>query len=190
MYEDMTLNKPRIHRMSRVEAEITKIGLNCFLTTKISYANMIGDIVTKSGGNPDTVLSAIGDDTRIGDKYIKYGYGYGGPCFPRDNRVLALYAGDLGIDALISKASDNSNTSHLQFQIKQFSESNDRDKPVNLGRVTYKPASTMLVESQQLAFAVGIANEGFKVNIEERASVIENLKETYGDLFTYTVEGQ
>ena len=109
MYEDMTLNKPRIHRMSRVEAEITKIGLNCFLTTKISYANMIGDIVTKSGGNPDTVLSAIGDDTRIGDKYIKYGYGYGGPCFPRDNRVLALYAEDLGIDALISKASDSSN---------------------------------------------------------------------------------
>ena len=121
MYEKMTLNKPRIHRMSRIEAEITKIGLNCFLTTKISYANMIGDIVTKSGGNPDTVLSAIGDDTRIGNKYLKYGYGYGGPCFPRDNRVLALYAEDLKIDALISKASDSSNMSHLQFQIKEAS---------------------------------------------------------------------
>jgi len=188
MYEDMTLNEPKIHRMRRIEAEITKIGLNCFLTTKISYANMIGDIVTKSGGNPDTVLSAIGDDTRIGDKYIKYGYGYGGPCFPRDNRVLALYAGDLGIDALISKASDDSNASHLQFQVKEFASSNSKDQQVNLGRVTYKAASTMLVESQQLAFAVGIAKEGFNVNIKERVSVIEKLKETYGDLFTYSVE--
>ena len=67
MYQRMTLNEPRIHRMSRTEAEITKIGLNCFLTTKISYANMIGDIVTRSGGCPDTVLGAIGDDTRVGN---------------------------------------------------------------------------------------------------------------------------
>ena len=46
----------------------------------------------------------------------------------------------------------------------------------------------MLVESQQLAFAVGIANKGFNVNIKERASVIEKLKEMYGDLFTYPGE--
>ena len=188
MYEDMTLNEPRIHRMSRTEAEITKIGLNCFLTTKISYANMIGDIVYKAGGDPATVLSAIGADTRIGHKYLKYGYGYGGPCFPRDNRVLALYAGDLGIDALISVASDASNTQHLEFQIKEFAAHLDKENVLELPRVTYKAESTLLVESQQLGFAKGLAERGFKVNICERESVIKELKEKYGDLFTYTSE--
>jgi len=188
MYEKMTLNEPNINRMSKIEAEITKIGLNCFLTTKISYANMIGDIVSKAGGSPKAVLSAIGADSRIGNKYINYGYGYGGPCFPRDNRVLALYAQDLNIDALISIASDQTNEQHLRFQIEEFVKSNDKSKIVNLKRVTYKPESTLLVESQQLAFAVGIAEQGFKVNIEERAVVIEQLKQIHGDLFTYKVE--
>jgi UDPglucose 6-dehydrogenase len=80
VYEAHTLNSPKFARMSPVEAEITKLSLNCFLTTKIAYANMVGDIVKSVGGNPDTVLQAIGSDSRIGNKYLRYGYGYGGPC--------------------------------------------------------------------------------------------------------------
>ena len=53
---------------------------------------MIGDIVQKSGGNPHAVLEAIGSDSRVGLRYLGYGYGYGGPCFPRDNRALSIYA--------------------------------------------------------------------------------------------------
>ena len=185
IYEKHTLNEPRICRMSPTEAEITKISLNCFLTTKIAYANMIGDIVISSGGDPKTVLSAIGEDTRIGPKYLGYGYGYGGPCFPRDNRALAIYAKDLGIDALISIASDESNADHLDYQVKQFIENNDKEKEIVFDYVTYKPESTLLVESQQLAFAVEIAKSGFKIKIKEREEVIAHLRSKYGDLFTY-----
>jgi len=185
IYEKHTLNEPRICRMSPTEAEITKISLNCFLTTKIAYANMIGDIVISSGGDPKIVLSAIGEDTRIGPKYLGYGYGYGGPCFPRDNRALALYADDLGIDALISIASDESNAQHLDYQVKHFIENNDKEKELVFDYVTYKPESTLLTESQQLAFAVEIAKNGFKIKIKEREEVIVKLRSKYGDLFTY-----
>tara|TARA_R110000824_G_scaffold279892_3_gene467995 strand:+ start:1993 stop:3093 length:1101 start_codon:yes stop_codon:yes gene_type:complete len=185
IYEKHTENSPRICRMTPTESEITKISLNCFLTTKIAYANMIGDIVLSSGGNPKNVLSAIGEDSRIGPKYLGYGYGYGGPCFPRDNRALAIYADELGIDALISIASDQSNDQHLYFQAKQFIENNDKDKEIVFDYVTYKPESTLLVESQQLAFAVEIAKSGFKIKIKEREEVIVQLRSKYGDLFTY-----
>ena len=185
IYEKHTLNEPRICRMTPAEAEITKISLNCFLTTKIAYANMIGDIVISAGGDPKTVLSAIGEDSRIGPKYLGYGYGYGGPCFPRDNRALAIYAKDLGIDALISIASDESNADHLDYQVKQFIENNDKEKEIVFDYVTYKPESTLLVESQQLAFAVEIAKSGFKIKIKEREKVIARLRSKYGDLFTY-----
>ena len=175
--------------MSRTEAEICKISLNCFLTTKISFANMIGDIILRAGGSPEAVLSAIGADSRVGTRYLGYGYGYGGPCFPRDNRALALYAKDLGIDALISIASDESNHKHLEYQIEQFKTRTDNlgtvENPVVIDSVSYKPESTMIVESQQLAYAVGLASAGYSVVVDERPSVVEEVKKVYGDLFIY-----
>ena len=185
MYERITLNAPAIHRMTRTEAEICKIALNCFLTTKIAYANMVGDIARFAGVRPDPILKAVGSDTRIGKKYLGYGYGYGGPCFPRDNRALALYAGDVGVDALISKASDKSNSYHLDYQIELFKTENSIDTLVEFAFVSYKPESTMLVESQQLLFAKKLAEEGYVVILNERPSVIEEVKNMYGDLFVY-----
>tara|TARA_R100001086_G_scaffold214875_1_gene130955 strand:+ start:181 stop:1281 length:1101 start_codon:yes stop_codon:yes gene_type:complete len=185
IYSNHTENNPRVCRMTPTEAEITKIALNCFLTTKIAYANMVGDIVKSAGGDPHTVLNAVGQDSRIGNKYLGYGYGYGGPCFPRDNRALAIYAKDIGTEALISIASDESNNKHLDFQIDNFVANNDKSKEVIFDYVTYKPESTLLVESQQLAFAVGIARQGFSVIIKERKEVIKELKEKYENLFIY-----
>ena len=185
IYSAHTRSNPRICRMSPLEAEITKISLNCFLTTKIAFANMIGDIAITSGADPDVILEAIGSDSRIGNKYLRYGFGYGGPCFPRDNRALAMYASDIGCPSLISQASDESNVLHLQEQIRNFVQHNDIDDPVVFDRVSYKPESTMLVESQELLFAVRLAQLGYNVTIQERASVIEELQNTYGDLFNY-----
>jgi nucleotide sugar dehydrogenase len=68
IYSEMCVNTPIFNRMSIIESEITKLSINCFLTTKISYANMIGDIVSRHNGNPDVVLNAIGSDSRIGNK--------------------------------------------------------------------------------------------------------------------------
>ena len=81
---------------------------------------MIGDIARFSGVDPTPILSAIGSEARISPQYLKYGYGYGGPCFPRDNRALAIYAGEKGVDAHISKAADLSNNKHLEYQVDLF----------------------------------------------------------------------
>ena len=69
IYKTLLKNNPKICKMSTTEAEITKIALNCFLTTKVSFSNLIGDIVVKAGGNPSVVLNAIGSDTRAGNKF-------------------------------------------------------------------------------------------------------------------------
>lgn len=185
IYKKHTSNHPAIHRMSRTEAEICKISLNCFLTTKIAFANMVGDVAVKSNCNPDKILSAIGSDSRIGKKYLSYGFGYGGPCFPRDNRALAIYAKDVGIEAAISTASDESNKLHLNYQVEDFIKNNVKEKEIIFDYVTYKPDSTMLVESQQLQFAVQLAKNGYKVLIKERQEVIKEIKIKYENLFSY-----
>jgi len=185
IYKTMTKNEPKIHRMSRTEAEICKISLNCFLTTKIAYTNMIGDIAVVANCNPQTILNAIGEDTRVGKKLTTYGYGFGGPCFPRDNRALGIFANDIGIEAAISKATDKMNNLHLDYQVSRFLDSKKTEFKTQT--VTYKPESTLLEESQQLKYAVEIAKKGIKVTIKERQNVIEEVYSMYGDLFKYEV---
>jgi UDPglucose 6-dehydrogenase len=183
--KDVCLNNPPVHRMDRLSSEIMKIGLNCFLTTKITYANMIGEIALKSGVNPDPILKAIGSDSRINNKYFSYGYGYGGPCFPRDMRALAYYGNKIGIDPIIIKSVMDTNSNHIVFQIKHFVENNDKSIPVIFDSVTYKEGTIIIEESQQLLFAVSLAEEGYEVVIRERKEVIDQVKLLYKDLFIY-----
>ena len=70
----------QFYTMSTTAAELVKLAVNCFLTTKISYANMVGEVMALSGHESeiDKVLGAIGADGRVGPKYLKFGYGYGG----------------------------------------------------------------------------------------------------------------
>lgn len=176
VYTDHCTSNPRVCKMSRISAEVTKLSLNCFLTTKISFANMIGDISNKVGGETDKILKAIGSDSRVGNKYLRWGYGYGGPCFPRDNRALNIFAKENEIDAQISRATDKMNELHLTYQIEEFIKNNpDKNKPVVFNYITYKAESTILEESQQLKFALTLEKLGYNVVVNERDSVIEEL---------------
>lgn len=97
MYETVCLNSPHIARMSAESAEICKLAVNCFVTTKISFANMIGDIADSTpGADKYDILGAVGADSRVGGKCLKPGFGFGGPCFPR----YIAFENDNSIDIL------------------------------------------------------------------------------------------
>merc|ERR1712146_24947 len=117
LYKDVCENTPVFGRMSAESAEICKIAINCFITTKISYCNMVGDIADRTpGADKNELLAAVGADSRIGGKCLRPGYGFGGPCFPRDNRALGGYAEMVGVPPLIPKATDAYNRVHSEFQ--------------------------------------------------------------------------
>ena len=183
IYKKLVDNDPRYCVMSRTEAEITKIALKCCLTSKIACANMGGAVEFASGYLPDKILSAIGEDTRIGKKYLKHGFGFGGPCFPRDNIAFGNFAESVGVTPFISRATDESNKHHLSQQVSQFKKL--ATKVIKFNTVTYKPESTLLVESQQLKLALELQKEGFEVTIQEREIIINELKRIYGDIFIY-----
>ncbi len=185
VYRDICKSNPKIHTMDRLSAELFKVSLNCYLTVKITFANILGDIAIKSNADYESILKALGDDGRIGGKYLGYGFGYGGPCFPRDNDAFISFAETCGIDALISKAVVESNKIHLDFQVKEFCKHNDIDTPVVIDSVTYKNDVVIITASQQLLFAVNLAKKGYKVIIKEHKEVIRQVKELYGNLFKY-----
>jgi len=177
IYEDMVESRPTYNKMSRTEAELTKLAVNCFLTTKISYANMVGDIATRFGCDSNVVLQAVGTDSRIGTKYIKPGFGFGGPCFPRDNRALAKCGEQVGVDAIISKATDEMNKKHLEYQIEDFIKNHpNKNEVVEIEYVTYKKDSVLLEESQQLKFAIKLKELGYQIKIlDTRKEVLNQL---------------
>ena len=103
-------NHPRIARMNFINAEVTKLSVNTFVTTKISYANMLSELCeVLPGADVEVVTSALGADSRIGGKYLRGGLGYGGPCFPRDNIALAALFRRQGLESILGEATDRIN---------------------------------------------------------------------------------
>jgi len=157
--------EPSIHFMSTRAAELTKIAVNCFLTTKISYANQVGQVMIKDGMDDevDKVLNAIGSDDRIGNKYLGFGFGFGGPCFPRDNRAFAAYARGVGVQSAIGEVTDNFNDEHTEFLRDYYLNKNKEEHPFCFKYLTYKPGIDIFTESRPHDLAVALLDEGYKV---------------------------
>lgn len=176
VYRSFCKNDPLYSRMSRTEAEITKLAVNCFLTTKIAFANSIGDLTIKHGGNQNNVLAAIGADERIGSNFLRYGFGYGGPCLPRDNRAMKKVAEQVDLELPISEATDQSNDLHRRFQLEKFEQNQAKDEQIVFSELTYKTDSDIIEESQRLKLATDLAHKGYNVLLKDRKNVIEDRK--------------
>jgi len=186
IYKDIQIKKPKIGRMSSTSAELVKLAVNCYLTTKISYANMVGEVMTMAGleDEIDTVLTAIGNDSRVGNKYLKYGYGFGGPCLPRDNRSFAAFAKKQGLNYNLGETTDNFNDEHAKFLKKYFLKKNVDSRPYYFEYVSYKKGTDILTESQQYRLCIDLLSEGYTVYIDDVESIIkqlEHLTEKYGN---------
>jgi len=185
IYKRIQTTSVNAYVMSPKAAELTKIGINCFLTTKISYANMMGDIMVKAGLEDEInmVLTAIGGDTRVGKKYMKYGFGFGGPCLPRDNRALGYYAKNLGMELNLPLTVDNFNKEHANF-LKEYyiSKNPDKSVPFVMNYITYKKGTDITEESQQFQLCIDLLTEGYSVNVIEIDAVskqLNSLSESY-----------
>ncbi|GAA0876860.1 UDP-glucose/GDP-mannose dehydrogenase family protein [Wandonia haliotis] len=183
LYARMCISSPEYHVMDTLSAEITKLATNCFLTMKISFANSIGDLIKRTGGDEDKVLSAIGADSRIGSKYLGYGYGFGGPCFPRDNQALLYFAKEQKMTLPLSEATIEVNKNHLQFQYEQLLRENREEFVFDY--VTYKKNTDIIEQSQQLELAVKLANTGKKVILKNSNHIKHSIELMYPGLFYY-----
>ena len=103
------------------------------------------------------VLSAIGSDSRIGSKYLNKGLGFGGPCFPRDNRAIQQVINrNEGLDYHLPINNERFNKKLPDFyakKINQYCSENNLDNILVVG-LTYKDGSYLLEESQSYLISV------------------------------------
>src|SRR6266404_4805063 len=168
IYQQMCVNKPPVQRMNFVNAELTKISVNTYVTTKISYANMLADICDRiPGADVDAVTKALGADTRIGPKYLKGAMGYGGPCFPRDNVAFAALARKIGARADVAEATDRINNHQIERLtnlVAKFAKAGTR---IALLGLSYKPHTPVVEESHSVKLAAKLADAGYIVAIHD-----------------------
>jgi len=189
LYKNVTDNSPHICKMTSESAEITKLSVNCFITTKISFCNMVGDIADKTpNADKFAILRAVGLDSRIGTKCITPGYGFGGPCFPRDNRALGNYAKSIGVEPLIAMATDEYNKYHAKVMAADML--NLKQSQYIFEGVTFKPDCPVPIieESQKLEVAKKLAEKGAKVVIRDREDVIKAVQREFGHIFKYEIK--
>ena len=154
IYRRTCKNTPFVARMNFINAEITKLAVNTYITTKISYANMIARLCERlPEADANVVTSALGLDTRIGPRYLRGAVSYGGPCFPRDNRALAALASRVGAFADLAEATDKFNRAQVKWLAEMVRSHHDGDKAVGILGLTYKPDTDVVEEAFGLLLA-------------------------------------
>ncbi len=163
-YREIMENHPPCRRMSLENAELAKVALNTFVTTKITYANMLADLCERiPGGDVEIVTEALGFDQRIGHKYLNGAIGYGGPCFPRDNVALSFLAHALGTQAPVAETTDSFNRSIPGRIIERLRPMIQQDTTVAVLGLAYKPYSHVIEESQGVYLAKALSHAGARV---------------------------
>lgn len=158
-------NKPAVIHTNWINAELIKLSLNAYITTKISFANMIARIAEHTANaDSEVILNAIGQDSRIGTKYLKGGLGFGGPCFPRDNKALASFIASVGQNPNMPLSVQSFNmrqTDGLYEVIKKYIQNNNIT--VGILGLSYKPGTDVVEESPSISLAKKIISKGIKV---------------------------
>ncbi len=190
IYREICENNPKIARMSIINAELTKIALNSYVTIKISFGNTLAEICEHlPGGNVDVVTSALGLDQRIGPKYIKGGLGFGGPCFPRDNKAFSFFAKQLRCHAKLADASDLVNERQVSRIVEIVEKEVKSDGKIAVLGLTYKPDTNIVEASQAIDLAQTFAEKGHSVMVYDPLG-IRNAKELLGDKVKYAKSSQ
>lgn len=181
IHRNLINNSPNIHRMNFYNAELTKIALNSYCTLKITFANTLAEICENMpGGNVDQVTDALGDDPRIGRKYLKGGLSYGGPCFPKDNRAFTKSADSFGCTTPLAVRTDQINDYHRNERIPNkllALMKEHKTKKLSILGLSYKIDTQLVEESAAISIINALIKEDVQLSVYDPAGMEDAKKE-------------
>jgi len=180
LYKSVCDNKPYIARMNLVSAELAKIALNTYNTTKITFANMLAELCEHiPGADVDNVTEALAHSNGIGRKNLRAGLGFGGPCFPRDNVALQYMAHKIGARAPIAETTHAFNNQVFLKLLGLVKSYNKKGRRIGILGISYKAGSPITEMSQSFLLAQNLLQEGAHVTL------FDPLIEEHADLKSY-----
>jgi UDPglucose 6-dehydrogenase len=187
LYKPFLLNGHPILFMDIPSAELTKYAANAMLATKISFMNDIANLCEIVGADVTMVRKGIGSDSRIGNKFIYAGIGYGGSCFPKDVKAIIKTAEDYNYSLRLLKAVEeiNEDQKSVMFtKIKQHFGSNLAGKTFAMWGLSFKPNTDDMREAPSLVIIDHLIKAGAKVKAYDPVAMDE-AKRILGDKIEY-----
>jgi UDPglucose 6-dehydrogenase len=173
--------------MDEKSAELTKYAANSFLATKITFMNEIANYCELIGADVDAVRRGMGTDTRIGNRFLFPGIGYGGSCFPKDVQALAKSGKEVNFDFKIINAVMDVNHDQklvLFHKIKDYYKGNLKGKHFALWGLAFKPDTDDIREAPALYMIDALVAEGATVTAYD-PEAMENVKALKGNTITF-----
>ena len=174
VWKKVVSNDTPIIRSSIINIETAKFALNLALVNKISFINTVTEFCEKVGADIDRIAEILKLDPRVaGKRMFRGGLGFGGPCFPRDAVAFKRVSDKFGASSYLCDAIQQVNQEQISRSI-QLIESFHKRRISILG-ITYKPNTSITVESQALEIACTLQRKGYEVMVYDPSGV-ENAK--------------
>ena len=178
----------RIIVMDVKSSEMTKYASNSFLATKISFMNEIANLCEKVGADAEMVRVGMSTDTRIGNKFLFPGLGYGGSCFPKDVKALIKTGEEYSCKMNIISEADKANKKQREIfveKIKQKFKNNLSDKTIAIWGLAFKPNTSDMREAPSITIINKLLSLGAKIQAFDPKAT-ENAKLHFKDKITYS----
>ncbi len=190
LYKPFTMNGHPVIFMDIASAEMTKYAANSMLATKISFMNDMANLCEIVGANINLVRQGIGSDTRIGNKFIYPGIGYGGSCFPKDVKAIIKTAQEHGYNLRVLQSVEDVNEDQKSVifnKIMKFFNGDIKGKTIGLWGLSFKPQTDDMREAPALVIIDKLLKEGAKVKAYDPVA-IEESKRRIGDSIDYATD--
>ena len=177
----------RVIVMDVKSSEMTKYASNSFLATKISFMNEIANLCEKVGADAQMVRIGMSTDSRIGNKFLFPGLGYGGSCFPKDVKALVKTGLENNCEMKIVAAADEVNKKQREIFVnkilKRFN-ANLQGKTIGIWGLAFKPKTNDMREAPAITIINKLLEFGAKIQTFD-PKAIESAKFHFGDKITY-----
>jgi UDPglucose 6-dehydrogenase len=188
IYRPFQLSNYRIIWMDIMSAEMTKYAANSMLATRISFMNEIARLCEITGADVENVRAGMASDTRIGNKFLFPGCGYGGSCFPKDVKALIRTGAENGYKMQVIQAVEDVNAEQkkIVFQKLQKAFKNKlRGKTIAMWGLAFKPETDDMREAPSIVTANLLVKAGAKVKVYDPIAMPESKRVYLKDTVTY-----
>jgi len=188
LYKPFTLNGHPIIFMDVASSEMTKYAANAMLATKISFMNDIANLCEIMGADVNFVRKGIGSDSRIGNKFIYAGIGYGGSCFPKDVKALIKTASENNYELRLLNSVEqvnNDQKSILVTKLERHYKSKLKGKKIALWGLSFKPQTDDMREAPSLVIIEKLLKAGCKIKAYDPVAMVE-ARRRIGDVVEYS----
>ena len=187
LYRPFLLNNFRVIFTDIPSAEMIKYAANSMLATRISFMNDIANLCELVGADVNMVRKGIGSDSRIGNKFLYPGCGYGGSCFPKDVKALIKTAEKKGYSMRVLKAVEEVNEyqkSILFEKLQRYFNNDLKGRTIAIWGLSFKPETDDMREATSLVMIKHLLDKGCKLKVYDPVAM-EECKRRVGDILEY-----